>query len=128
MFGDVRKTLLLRAESRRTVSFGSFNAAFSSNHTDDRSRQEEAAPDGTVRKEVVAMAKSARRKKADPVAVASDRASRARVDAATDITEHDIARRAYDLYLTRGGEPGHEMEDWLQAERELRSRSGASTE
>jgi hypothetical protein len=32
-----------------------------------------------------------------------------------------IARRAYDLYLARGSEPGHEMEDWLQAEAELKA-------
>ncbi len=31
----------------------------------------------------------------------------------------DIARRAYDLYEKRGGEPGHDMDDWLQAERDL---------
>ena len=74
------------------------------------------------------MAKSTQRKTDDSVATASDRASTARLEAATDLSEHDIARRAYDLYLTRGGEPGHEMEDWLQAERELRSRSRASTE
>jgi len=33
-----------------------------------------------------------------------------------------IARRAYELYLSRGSEPGHEMEDWLQAEAELRAQ------
>jgi len=32
----------------------------------------------------------------------------------------DIARRAYDLFLSRRGEHGHDVEDWLQAERELR--------
>ncbi len=32
-----------------------------------------------------------------------------------------IARRAYELYLSRGSEPGHEMEDWLQAEAELKA-------
>jgi hypothetical protein len=31
----------------------------------------------------------------------------------------DIARRAYDLYCARGCEHGHDVEDWLQAEREL---------
>jgi hypothetical protein len=31
----------------------------------------------------------------------------------------DIARRAYELYVARGGEDGHDIEDWLQAEREL---------
>lgn len=32
-----------------------------------------------------------------------------------------IARRAYELYQQRGGKPGRDMEDWLEAERELRS-------
>jgi hypothetical protein len=31
----------------------------------------------------------------------------------------DVARRAYQLYEARGGEPGRDIEDWLQAEREL---------
>ena len=31
-----------------------------------------------------------------------------------------IAQRAYALYLARGREDGHDVEDWLQAERELR--------
>jgi hypothetical protein len=34
----------------------------------------------------------------------------------------DIAERAYELYLRRGGEHGHDCEDWLRAERELRER------
>jgi NADPH:quinone reductase-like Zn-dependent oxidoreductase len=33
--------------------------------------------------------------------------------------EHDIRTRAYELYLARGAEPGHELEDWLQAEHDL---------
>jgi hypothetical protein len=33
---------------------------------------------------------------------------------------HDeIRRRAYEIYLERGGQPGGEIDDWLQAEREL---------
>ena len=36
------------------------------------------------------------------------------------VTDVDVARRAYDLYLARGTEPGHDVEDWLQAERDLR--------
>jgi hypothetical protein len=36
------------------------------------------------------------------------------------VTEHDIARRAYDLYLARDHQHGHDLDDWLQAERELR--------
>lgn len=30
-----------------------------------------------------------------------------------------IAARAYALYLTRGAEDGYDVDDWLQAEREL---------
>jgi len=33
--------------------------------------------------------------------------------------EHEIRGRAYELYLARGAQPGRELEDWLQAEREL---------
>jgi len=35
-------------------------------------------------------------------------------------TEEDIRRRAYELSRERGGEPGHELEDWVRAEQELR--------
>ena len=35
---------------------------------------------------------------------------------------HDeIRRRAYEVYLERGGLPGRELEDWLQAESEFES-------
>ena len=33
----------------------------------------------------------------------------------------DIARRAYDLYQARGCQPGHDVDDWMQAERDLRA-------
>jgi hypothetical protein len=33
--------------------------------------------------------------------------------------EQEIRDRAYEIYLQRGAQPGHEVEDWLQAEREL---------
>jgi hypothetical protein len=33
--------------------------------------------------------------------------------------EHEIRVRAYEIYLARGAQPGCELEDWLQAEREL---------
>jgi hypothetical protein len=37
-------------------------------------------------------------------------------------TEDDIRRRAYERYLERGGGDGMDFEDWLAAERDLRSR------
>ena len=36
------------------------------------------------------------------------------------ITHEEIAERAYDLYVRRGGEDGHDVEDWLAAELRLR--------
>ena len=30
-----------------------------------------------------------------------------------------IARRAFELYVERGCEDGHDLEDWLRAEREV---------
>jgi glucoamylase len=35
----------------------------------------------------------------------------------------EIERRAYEIYLGRGGTHGHDLNDWLQAERELKSGS-----
>lgn len=34
-----------------------------------------------------------------------------------------IEERAYARYLARGAESGQELEDWLEAEREVRERS-----
>jgi hypothetical protein len=31
----------------------------------------------------------------------------------------DVASRAFALFCARGGQHGHDLEDWLQAEREL---------
>ena len=33
--------------------------------------------------------------------------------------EQEIRKRAYEIYLRRGGVSGYELEDWFQAEREL---------
>ena len=36
-------------------------------------------------------------------------------------TRHEeIRRRTYEIYLERGEQPGRELDDWLQAERELK--------
>ena len=39
---------------------------------------------------------------------------------AIEPTHQDIARRAFQLYEERGGIHGRDLEDWFQAERELR--------
>ena len=37
-----------------------------------------------------------------------------------------IEHRAYELYLDRGSNPGHDFDDWLQAERELKAEGEAA--
>jgi Protein of unknown function (DUF2934) len=39
--------------------------------------------------------------------------------AKANLTQDDIAARAYLIYLERGATPGDPMQDWLRAEREL---------
>jgi hypothetical protein len=50
--------------------------------------------------------------------------SKVGVNTAAGGTDEEIARRAYELYLARGGEHGFDMDDWIQAESELRDRAG----
>jgi hypothetical protein len=40
------------------------------------------------------------------------------------VTREDIAARAYELYLERGQLPGYEEQDWLEAEKQLTTKSG----
>lgn len=53
-------------------------------------------------------------------ATAADRALKSAAQP-TNITHRDVARRAYALYLERGCEHGHDVDDWMQAEDELRA-------
>ena len=43
-----------------------------------------------------------------------------------DLGNEDIAQRAYAIYEQRGRFPGAELDDWLQAERELRNEKKAA--
>ena len=54
----------------------------------------------------------------------SPRVGEARRDAVLIVTDEAIAVRAYQLYLARGGAHGQDVEDWLQAEAEVR-RTGS---
>ncbi len=60
------------------------------------------------------MAKPRTRKQTTPVPPA------AHETAATAIATGAIAQRAYALFLARGGKHGHDLDDWLRAERELK--------
>lgn len=39
-------------------------------------------------------------------------------------TVEQIQARAHELYVARGGEPGHDWDDWLLAERQLQAELG----
>ena len=38
---------------------------------------------------------------------------------ANDLAEERIRNRAYQIYLEHGRQPGHDLDDWVQAEYEL---------
>jgi Protein of unknown function (DUF2934) len=71
------------------------------------------------------MAKSARRR-SDNVLTMPSVESPTAVPIASGVSEDDIARRAFELYCDRGREDGHDVDDWLNAERELRNASSSS--
>lgn len=39
-------------------------------------------------------------------------------------SQHDeISRRAFEIFLSRGGGHGRDLDDWLQAERDIRAKA-----
>ena len=68
------------------------------------------------------MAKSARRR-ADQVITMPTLGSDSRTpnQVFVEVTDRDIACRAFELYCERGCQDGHDADDWLKAERELRN-------
>jgi Protein of unknown function (DUF2934) len=70
------------------------------------------------------MSKAQRKTKAIKLVIAEDPSAIAAEDHRV-ITKDDVARRAYELFLARGGAEGHDVEDWLEAERQLEAESMA---
>lgn len=88
-------------------------------------------------KKSTAPSKAPRRRqtKAEPAAAPVDIATVARTEPIESSDNHsrhsetedkptadEIAQAAYQRYLSRGGQHGADFDDWLEAERELRSR------
>jgi Protein of unknown function (DUF2934) len=42
-------------------------------------------------------------------------------------SQAEIEFLAYQIFLERGGEPGHDLADWLAAEEQLKTRSEVET-
>ena len=51
-----------------------------------------------------------------------NQARAARPQATSSIDPQEVSRMAYELYEQRGREDGHDLEDWLKAERIVRQR------
>ena len=51
--------------------------------------------------------------------VSSNQAETREVSVGSSEREEQIRLRAHQIYLERGQEPGRDLDDWLQAEREL---------
>src|SRR6266852_4487927 len=65
------------------------------------------------------MAKAPRRRAGKVVTMPTAESNVLAGDQSANLPDHDIARRAYELYERRGREHGHDLDDWLQVEREL---------
>ena len=73
------------------------------------------------------MAKVAKRRTVNAVTRAADRGPKSAVlSRSAHVTDSNIACRAYDLYRARGCEHGQDVNDWLQAERDLRGAAGVT--
>ena len=70
------------------------------------------------------MSKAQRKTKTIKLVIAEDPSAIA-AEGHRVITKDEVAQRAYALFLARGGTEGHDVEDWLEAERQLEAESMA---
>jgi hypothetical protein len=57
-----------------------------------------------------------------PLPTASDPANRVEEPTPAELSVEEVRAEAYRLYVDRGGEDGHDVEDWLAAEALVRAR------
>ena len=65
------------------------------------------------------LSKSKEHQKAESQATSAPQGEAVDTSAADSPQLEEIRIRAYEIYIERGGQPGHDLDDWLQAEREL---------
>jgi hypothetical protein len=75
----------------------------------------------TRKKETKMSANPRRQRSTEPEPIVAHRET-GEVSIANPPREEEIRRRAYELYLGRGEQPGSELDDWFQAERELEDK------
>ena len=67
--------------------------------------------------------KSKEHRNTEPQTTPAAQARSPETPAADSARLEEIRIRAYEIYIERGGQPGHELEDCLQAERELEPKA-----
>lgn len=73
----------------------------------------------------MAIVKRTRKPKSESAAKLKEAPAVAKASSRVDVS--DIVRfRAYELYLQRGCKHGHDFEDWLRAESEIKSQSSVA--
>ena len=66
------------------------------------------------------MSSKPNRKRISEIQATSNQVETGEVSVVNSTRHEEIRRRAYGIYLERGEQPGRELDDWLQAERELK--------
>jgi hypothetical protein len=72
-----------------------------------------------TRKKKMSMSLKPKRNGSTEPQATSTQAEAGEVSTENSARDEEIRRRAYEIYLERGEQPGRELDDWLQAEREL---------
>jgi DUF2934 family protein len=86
------------------------------------SRREEAPNASTINSNPVTRKKEmsmSSKPKRDGSTETSTQAETGEISVGNAARDEEIRRRAYEIYLERDKQPGRELDDWLQAEREL---------
>jgi len=66
------------------------------------------------------MSSKPNRKRISEIQATSTQVATREVSVVNSTREEEIRRRAYEIYLEHGEQSGRELDDWLQAERELK--------
>jgi hypothetical protein len=65
---------------------------------------------------------------AEPDPTSTKQTESAHTPVSPSARHEEIRIRAYEIYIERDGQPGDELSDWLQAEREVQSRASQEEE
>ena len=68
----------------------------------------------------MSMSSNPNRKRISEIQAISTQVETGEASVVNSTRHEEIRRRAFEIYLERGEQPGRELDDWLQAERELK--------